>query len=99
MIRRSEGKDWEEELFLHDHDVANLRAKQTMQAIVDDIEGDIEGGSMDNTSDAVLQRLRRELQTLSEGLAAVRDPKASEIVELSAPHAQPMAAVTSKEAE
>jgi hypothetical protein len=66
LISKSESKDWEEELFLRDHDVAALRAKQTMQAIVDDIQGEIDGGRMESTSAAVLDRLRKELLTLTE---------------------------------
>ena len=66
LISKSESRDWEEELFLRDHDVAALRAKQTMQAIIDDIQGEIEEGHMESTSAAVLDRLREELLTLTE---------------------------------
>ena len=66
LIMKSESRDWEEELFLRDHDVAALRAKQTMQAIVDDIQGEIDEGRMESTSSAVLDRLREELLTLTE---------------------------------
>ena len=61
---------WEEELFLEHQDVAELRAKKMMLAILDDIQAQIDEGTIErNTSgcaaEAVLKRLRLETETLS----------------------------------
>ena len=61
----SQSKDWEQELFLQERDLAEIRAKQMVQVILDGLEAEVkqEGPTQIQTAEALLSRLRRETET------------------------------------
>ena len=52
-------KDWEEELFLHEHDQAERKAKEILARMLDEMDKKLECGSLERTAEAVVQHLRR----------------------------------------
>ena len=52
-------KDWEEELFLHEHDQAERKAKEILARMLDEVDKKLECGSLERTAEAVVQHLRR----------------------------------------
>ena len=60
FLLESNARDWEQEMFLEENDVAEVRSKQMMQQILNDLEIAVENGTVQNTAAAVLEHFRRE---------------------------------------